>query len=163
MKRTVVILSLIFALAIAVSVTIPALAATGTTTITGTVTGKIDLTAPTTFSLGLTMQPGTTYNGSDANGSVRCNQAWQVVASNTSGHMVGPTMNLTDKLSIQLTGGTTVGSWANASTGSTTSSAVKSTGGDSGQTLTLNAGQLIHYADEPGAYNIVITLLGSLN
>jgi hypothetical protein len=72
-------------------------------------------------------------------------------------------MNLTDPLQIELTGGATSGSWANASIGSTTSSATKATGGDVGQTLTLNAGQLIHYSDDPGAYTITIGLTAALN
>lgn len=50
MKRTLIILSLIFALAIALSASIPTLASntdTGTTIITGTIKGSIDITANT--------------------------------------------------------------------------------------------------------------------
>jgi hypothetical protein len=164
MKRTTIILSLIFALAIALSVSIPTLAVNpDTTTITGTVGQKIELNAPDDFTLNIgTMEPGNTVNGSSStNGWVKCNKGWSVTANNSSGRMVGP-MSLTNKINIQLTGGSTPGAWADATTGSTTSSLTKPAGGNSGQALTLNAGQLVDYLDAPGVYTIIITLTASI-
>ena len=171
MKRTVIILSLIFALAIALSVTVPALAANPvSTTITGTVTGKIDLTKPNDFTLngGTAMQPsGTAYTGnSGATGLVQCNQGWQVTANHSTGLMAatGPKY-LAEQIKIQLTGGTTSGTLQDATVGSTTSDTVK-TGTPSdhnkGIALTLSASQLVTYADEPGSYSITIVLTGAV-
>jgi hypothetical protein len=73
MKRTVIILSLIFALAIAVSVAIPALAASsGSTTVTGSLAGTIDVTAPATQSIALV--PDTSPSSSPTTIGIRCNK-----------------------------------------------------------------------------------------
>ena len=90
MKRTVIILSLIFALAIALSVSIPTLAAgidTGTTTITGTVGGSIEITtAPGDFSLS-DMVVGTPKESGDLTVVVKCNKAgWTLTVAETSGN-----------------------------------------------------------------------------
>jgi hypothetical protein len=152
--------------AIALSVTIPALAATtatGSTVVTGTVIGSIDITAPAPFSLGTTMIPGNGYNVSSLTGTVKCNQGWHVTATNSSGSnpgfmLVSPNgpSHLTDPLWLQMTGGSTPGSWANSSVGSTTTGAAKT--GDTGTAITLTAGQLVHYSDDPGSYTISILL-----
>ena len=169
MKRTTIILSLIFALAIALSVSIPTLAANPVNTIiTGTVTGKIDLSAPSTFSLGTNMQPSVTpYTAnSGATGMVYCNKGWSVTANHATGTMFdGGSSYLVDQIKVQLTGGNTGGTLQDATVGSTTSDTVKTgTAGDhnKGVALTLAASQLVNYVDAPGAYTITIVLTGSM-
>jgi hypothetical protein len=78
MKRTVIILSLIFALAIALSASIPTLALqtdTGTTTITGTIKGNIDITANSASATITGMDPGVPKDSSVVSVTVKSNKA----------------------------------------------------------------------------------------
>jgi hypothetical protein len=84
MKRTVIVLSLIFALSIALSVSIPTLAATTTTTIGGTVQSAITVSVTTAPGDLSTIIPG----GADATTgtgvvTVICNDkdGWTLTAS----------------------------------------------------------------------------------
>jgi hypothetical protein len=78
MKRTVIVLSLIFALAIALSASIPTLAATATagTAITGTLASKVEISAPASYSLGAL--PATVPSAVTVN--VKCNKGWTLTA-----------------------------------------------------------------------------------
>lgn len=109
MKRTVIILSLIFALATALSVTIPTLAAsdTGTTTITATMATAIDVTAPANFALGA-LVPDQATNSSAKTVTVKCNKAgWDLTVSDeritpiSKGHMDDGTTALTNALTAK--------------------------------------------------------------
>ena len=73
MKKTVIILSLILALATALSVGIPALAATsGTTLVSGSLAGTVDVTAPAPQSI--TLVPDTSPSSSSTTIGIRCNK-----------------------------------------------------------------------------------------
>jgi hypothetical protein len=108
MKRTVIILSFIFALAIALSASIPTLAATDTktTTITGTLGGAIEVTAPGDFVIG-TLTPDQLTNSSVKTVTVKCNKAWSLTVADKrgspvlAGHMDDGTHALTNALTVK--------------------------------------------------------------
>ncbi len=159
MKRTVIILSLIFALAIALSVSIPTLAApapaTGSTTVTGVVKGKIELTAPTGGVSLSDMVPGTPGVGSNT-GKVYSNNAWSLTAQDTTnGGFMKPTSGDALVTPCQIRFGTS-GGYTNAATGVTTTGTTKT--GASGYTFTLGVSQTVTYDDLVGTYTIPIAL-----
>jgi hypothetical protein len=94
MKRTVITLSLIFALAIALSASIPTLAAPGsatdTTVITGNIRANIEITAhPADFSL-TNMDPGVIKESSPLTVTVHSNKAgWTLDVAETGGAVDG--------------------------------------------------------------------------
>ena len=87
MKRIVIILSLIFALAISLSVTIPALADTpsGTTAITGSLATHVEISVPAGFALP-ELIPGQDSTSAVKTVTVNCNKAnWTLAVKEDSG------------------------------------------------------------------------------
>jgi hypothetical protein len=141
MKRTVILLSLIFALAIALSVSIPTLAA-NTTTVSGTLAGKVEITTPPvtsyTFTGGL---PGT--DPAAVTVTVKSNQGWSLTAQ--ASRMTEGAKTLT----YALDGSGNGGAWLNLSSTQILNSGTSKTGKD-GVTTTVGFRQLIlDGVDEP--------------
>lgn len=95
MKKLVLLLSIVFAVAMALSITIPALASSSdTTNITGSVQTAIDVNAPNTVSVG-NLVPGTASESFYKTVTVKCNKAgWTLTVSDEwndppqLGHMI---------------------------------------------------------------------------
>lgn len=157
MKRTVIILSLIFALAIALSVTVPTLAATDTktTTVSGTVPTQIEVTAPTSIT-GLNLDPASSpaTGSSGTPGNVKSNKAWTLNASDTTngGYMKNGATPLGAKLQINVAGNGLV----NADAGQI----VTGSKGAS-NSISFAISQAVGWSDDPGSYSITITFAGS--
>jgi hypothetical protein len=158
MKRTVVILSLIFALAIALSASIPTLAETTTTTISGTVQSAITVSVTTSPEDLSTIIPG----GSDATTgtgvvTVICNDkdGWTLTASDARtapspvavGHLDDGTAALFNQLKLNGTSLESAVPLAN------TTSKTPKTGTPTNVTFT----QTPDWGDAAGDYSIVVT------
>ena len=167
MKKTIIALTLVVAMAIALSVTIPTLAATSGTdvvTITGTVTTGIEVT-PTTATIALSslspVSPLTAVNGTTTV-TVKCNGAWTLKATDTTtgstslGHMMatGP-LYLTNYLSVSSNGsGSPTGNLA-------TALQLNSGAHTSGTSTLVTVSQLPDWADAAGSYTMTMTLTGT--
>jgi hypothetical protein len=148
MKRTVIILSLIFALAISLSVSIPTLAVSDTTTISGTLAPKIVVTAASDIS-SIALVAGATATGSSGTGgSVSCNKPWSITISDektsNDGYMTSATATKTaldSPFQIDVEGAGLV----NAATGVTLSAQAKPGNSD----ISLAYSQPVSYSDDP--------------
>lgn len=172
MKKTVIALSIVFALAIVAAVAAPVLASTsGTTTINGAITGgtagTIELNAPGNFvltspgqSAGV-MYPEIPAVGNSANGLIKANVNWALtVKGNTSahpGHMINASAAwLATEMNISIDSGST---WHGAAAGTSKSGVVTN-----GQTITLNARQDVLWSDTPATdYSINIEFTATPN
>ena len=156
MKRTVILLSLIFALAIALSVSVPTLAAeSGTTGVSGTVAGKIDVTAPPTYTFSGDL-PQDVENAFDVN--VKTNaRDWHLTAQ--ADKMSGTEGTLTNGLFAS--GGT--GSLQDITIIKTLYTGTDKTGG-SGLDIPIGLSQAISDGvDYAGAYSTTITFTGVID
>lgn len=157
MKRTTIILSLIFALAIALSVSIPTLAAeSGTTTVTGALAPKIDVTAPSGFAL--TLDPAASpATGTATAGNVKANKdGWTVTVTGDHASMYSATLvdGLDADFQVNIGSGLVDIDTAPTLTGSKT--------GGSGVSIPLSVSQAVSWDDEAASdYQIVITFTGS--
>ena len=165
MKRTVIILSLIFALAIVLSVSIPTLAAstdTGTTTITATLGGHIDITAdPDDFSLPA-LVPDQNVVSDAKTVSVKCNKAgWTLAVSEVAGDgKMSGTAALTNPLYVD--GGDLTG-YTSLATAPVLESGGAKTGGTAVDITDIVFQQMATYADDPDTYTITITFSAAAN
>ena len=162
MKRTAIILSLIFALATAVSVSIPTLAATsGTTPVTGSLAAKIDVVAPSALAT-LTLDPAASpATGTATNGSVKCNHDnWTVTVTSApvSGQLTSngsPSDYLSAVLQVNIGNG---GGLVNI-TNNPTLTGVSRT---AGTPIQLSVSQAVGWTDVPHTdYYLVITFAGT--
>jgi hypothetical protein len=167
MKRTVIILSLIFALAIALSVGIPSLAATSGTdvvTITGHVNAVIEVSPTTnTIALGdLTPSAPLTPVTGTTTVTVKCNAGWTLTATDTTtptagiGYMTnGAVAHLTNYLIVSSNGG-------GSPSGNLASPLILNTGTHTSGTATLvTVSQTPDWADAAGSYAMTMTLTGT--
>jgi len=158
MKRTVIILSLIFALVTALSASIPALANTDskTTTVSGTVPTSLEVTAPTAITMpSLDPAASQPISGSSVTaGIVKSNKAWTLNVSDLSngGFMKNVSTALGSKLQINVAGQ----GYKNADTGDTV---IGSKGINS--SISFAAQQTVAWTDDPSSYSITITFAGS--
>ncbi|MFA5375143.1 MAG: hypothetical protein WC455_05235 [Dehalococcoidia bacterium] len=163
MKRTVIILSLIFALAIALSVSIPTLALDGTdtTTVTGSVPLTITVTAPATVALE-TLTIDTPKESAAQTVTVACNKAGWTLTAIEDGVTPDGKMNAgSDILTnvCQIKGGdqaTYVGLDA---------ARTLETSGSKGTTpiSTIYFAQTATAADTAGDYSITVLFTGTIN
>jgi hypothetical protein len=163
MKRTVIILSLIFALVIALSVSIPTLALddTETTVITGTVPLSINITAhPGDFDLG-TLTLDTQIQSGDKTVSVKCNKAgWTLTVAETSGDgfMANGSTPLTEPLYVK------GGHLSETYTGLNTSPSLETSGAKGTVDITdIEFAQTSRDADTAGIYTITVTFTATIN
>jgi len=160
MKRTVIILSLIFALAIALSASIPTMAVTTQTTwVKGTVPSAVDIQAMTNVSLP-TLNPGTTVN-TEPTGltvNVKSNKAnWTLKVKDNvgSGYMQNASALIWP---LQVKGGT-VSSYTSISGSDLT---LTSTGAKGNPTpIAVNFSQQVDWADNPADYSIQLIFTAS--
>lgn len=171
MKRTTIILSLIFALAIALSVSIPTLADasdTGTTVISGTLGGHIDITANTSdLSLPDLIPDQRVVTTDNASVSVKCNKAgWTLTVQEYGAGADQKMSSSTDTAynSLQVRGGD-ITSWTNIGP-----AAALENGGakysDTHAVTTINNiqfGQTADYEDDAGVYTITVLFTASAN
>jgi hypothetical protein len=165
MKRTVIILSLIFALAIALSASIPTLAApTDTTVVSGTVKAAIDVTSPATVSVGDLIPPSASTSA-DQTVTVKCNKpGWSLAAEDMTvgvnkGHMLNGGTALINHLTIE--GGDQV-AYAPLSAAvpiEDGTGAVKGTTTITGITFQQTA----DWEDVEATYSITVTFTGTVN
>ena len=156
MKRTVILLSLIFALAIALSVSIPTLAASSdNTTVSGNLGAKIEVTAPSAISLTLDPNASPATGTSATPGSVKSNRAWTVTVTGDETTMysqAAPTTKLAAPFQVNLGSGLVDISTAPTCTGAKTS----------GTSITLSVSQAVSWLDDPASdYQIVLTFAGT--
>jgi hypothetical protein len=166
MKKTVILLSLIFALAIALSASIPTLAAStsSSTTISGTVNTVMEVST-TSVNLGDLTPVGVTptaITNSATSVTVRCNKVgWSLMATDISGyptylgHMTasGGTLGLANALSLTATG----------SSGTLDASGVTlvTSGARGGGSTSLTYSQLPSWQDLAGSYTMTIQFTGT--
>jgi hypothetical protein len=164
MKRTVIILSLIFALAIALSASIPTLAATGTTQVTGSISAVVEITVPTgAVALG-DLSPNDLLSPKTDTKivTVKSNKNWTLTAADTTsptsykGYLTtsGGTVHLTNVLSVSAPGhsGDLTGTSLSLNSGAKTS----------GTPTTVTFSQTPSWDDETeGAYTMTVTFTAS--
>jgi hypothetical protein len=159
MKRTTIILSLIFALAIALSVSIPTLAAnTGTTVITGTLGAHIDITAdPADFSLP-ELIPDVASVSDAKTVTVKCNKAgWTLDVEEVSGDgFMSGTAILTNPLMVQ-GGDLGTAGWTSVAGAPVLESSGAKTGGTGTDFNDIKFSQTATYDDDPDTYTITVT------
>lgn len=164
MKKTIIALTLVLAIALTLSITIPALAAdptVDTTTITGTVPQVLEVTAPADITVpGLDLQPGSTVTTPlSAGGDVVANVPWTLTVKDIkvtdAGYMTSAT--LTDKLDSKFqfvankAGGTNI--LANADAAQTISGT-----GAAHTAISFAFSQAVSWTDSPATdYTIDIT------
>ena len=164
MKRTVIILSLIFALATALSVGIPALAATSGTdvvSISGHVNAVIEV-SPATNTIALAdLTPVTPLLAviGTTTVTIKCNTGWTLTATDTTsptagiGYMTnGSLAHLTNYLAVS----------APSHSGNLASALILNTGTHTSGTATVvTVSQLPDWMDAPGSYAMTMTLTGT--
>lgn len=171
MKRTVIVLSLIFALAIALSVSIPTLAAddSGTTVITGTLGGHIDITDNTsTLSFdALIPDQLVTTNGS-ASVSVKCNKAGWTLTVEEYGAGADQKMAITAgdiaENELQVRGGD-ISSWTDIGPAAELVESGAKYSDTSAVTVIndIQFGQTATYEDDAGEYTITVLFTASID
>lgn len=158
MKKTIIALTLVVAIAIALSITIPTFAAApvnpDTTTITGNVQAAIDVSAPADFSMDLT--PGLTTTASKTV-AVKCNKdGWDLTASASTGYMVTGGTPLQKALYVE--------DYNNALQPLTSpvqlADAVDKTGGTA-ENIAADFSQETTWDDAYGTYTILVTFTGT--
>lgn len=165
MKRTTIILSLIFALAIALSVSVPTMAAeSGSTTISGALAQHIDVTAPSNI-VNLVLEPGATATDtSDTPGNVKANKGnWYLYIEGDHDSMystnLGDGLDEPFKVDVTVTDVGTTG-LVNIGTDPFLTSASKT--GGTGKAIALGISQAVTWDDEAADdYEIEITFTGS--
>ena len=164
MKKTIIALTLVIAIALTLAVTIPTLALTSGTdvvTITGTVNSLIEVSPATnTIALGDLTPSGSllAVNGTTTV-TVKCNAGWTLKATDTTsptagiGYMTnGSTAHLTNYLIVSGPSGT--GPLATALT--------LNSGTKTASTATVvNVSQTPSWSDAPGSYTMNMTLTGT--
>ncbi len=166
MKKTIIALTLVVAIAIALSITIPTLAAnTGTdvTTITGHVKSVIEV-SPAISSIPLgDLTPGGTNPAviGSTTVTVKCNTAWTLAAADTTtatpakGHMISGTASLHNALLVTVpVSGDLTG----------TSLAITSGGHTSGTDTLVTFSQTPDWSDAPATadYTMTVTFTGTV-
>jgi hypothetical protein len=166
MKGKKLIIALLSVLVLTAAIAVPAMADfIGTTSVEGTVSGSIDVTAPSNVSLG-TMFPGeATTLPANVTVTVVCNTGnWTLGARDARdtaepGHMDDLTTALADALEIR---GGDLYSWT--ALNATDVMLEDGTGSVNGTTniTDVNFRQFVEYTDPPGTYHIVVTFTGML-
>jgi len=170
MKRTVIILSLIFALAIALSVSIPTLAATGTTTIIGQVQSAITISAVPASNVNLgSLTPEILAESGTLTVTVKCNsvaKTWSLKVKEDGASPDGKMSSSTDIAfnPLQVRGGdlgTTT--YYGIDTERTLIGAGTATGKSGTPTSNIQFAQTASYDDDPGDYGITVLFTASIN
>ena len=168
MKRTVIVLSLIFALAIALSVSIPTIADSdsGNTVVSGTLSKHIDITAVSDAALAITLIPESPQVSEAVTVSVKSNAAWSLTVIEVDGGVDG-LMN-TSANAAHLTNALKVWSFVTSDYADLSGSPVtikndgtKTTGGSAYTTPNITFQQEAEYDDTPGDYSINVQFTAS--